>query len=402
MKSWHQPNDLALLGAPPAFAAPLHVGRPNVGRREDLMRRIEGILDRRWFSNAGPVVKEFEQRIQQLLGVRHCIAMCNGTVALEIAIRALGLKDEVIVPSYTFIATAHALQWQGITPVFADIDPATHNLDPRAVEARITPRTTGIIGVHLWGRPCPTEALQELADRRGLALMYDASHAFSCTHGGKRIGNFGRAEVFSFHATKFLHTFEGGAVTTNDDELAARIRLMKNFGFAGYDNVVHVGANGKMPEICAAMGLTGLDSLEEFLAVNRRNHALYREELAQVPGLQLIRYPESDVCNHQYVVVEVQPGFPVRRDDLIRILHAENVLARKYFWPGCHNMQPYRTLYPDAGRHLPATRLVADRVIVLPTGTAMAEDDIRALTRLLAFVAARGAELQPHFAREVS
>src|SRR5436189_3835480 len=189
------------------------------------MARIEDLLDRRWLSNNGPYVQEFEERLADFIGVKHCVAMCNATVALEIVIRALGLEGEVIVPSFTFIATAHALQWQEITPVFCDIDPRTHNLDVAKVEEALTPRTSGIIGVHLWGRACNVEALTEIAERRGLKLIFDAAHALGCSHGGVMIGGFGDAEVFSFHATKFFNTFEGGTVVTDDDGLATRIRL---------------------------------------------------------------------------------------------------------------------------------------------------------------------------------
>ena len=333
------------------------------------MARINDLLDRRWLTNNGPFVQEFEQRVADFLGVKHCIAMCNATVALEIAIRALGLHGEVIVPSFTFIATAHALQWQEITPVFCDVDPATHNLDPAKVEAMITPRTTGIIGVHVWGRPCAIEALSEIAQRRGLKLMFDAAHAFGCSYRGRMIGNFGEAEVFSFHATKFFNTFEGGAVVTNDDELAAKIRLMKNFGFAGYDNVIYVGTNGKMSEVSAAMGLTGLESLDEFIAANRRNYAAYRAGLQDMPGIQLIAYDEAERCNYQYVIVEVDEATAgISRDDLVRVLHAENVLARRYFYPGCHQMEPYRSYFPHAGLLLPETERLTQRVMSLPTG----------------------------------
>jgi dTDP-4-amino-4,6-dideoxygalactose transaminase len=254
------------------FNQALHVGRPNIGDQKRLIERIQGMLERRWLSNGGPLVQEFEEKLSSYLGVKHCIPICNGTVALELAIRALGLAGEVILPSYTFIATAHALQWQGITPVFADIDPATHNIDPASVERMITPRTTGIIGVHIWGRPAPAEALQAIADAHGLQLMFDAAHAFGCSHGGRMIGNFGRCEVFSFHATKFFNTFEGGAIATNDDQLAEKLRLIKNYGFHGPDNIIYLGVNGKMTEVCAAMGLTGLESLEEFIEINRRNY----------------------------------------------------------------------------------------------------------------------------------
>src|SRR5215813_6790969 len=177
-------GDLALFGGRPAFAEPLHVYRPNIGGRARLLERFNQILDSRWLTNDGPFVKEFEQRIADLIGAKHSIAICNGTVALEIAIRALGMTGEVIVPSFTFIATAHALQWQGITPVFCDIDERKHTIDPASVERMITPRTSGIIGVHVWGQPCETEALTEIANKRNLQLLFDASHAFGCSSHG--------------------------------------------------------------------------------------------------------------------------------------------------------------------------------------------------------------------------
>lgn len=366
MKKIHSPQDLAVNGAPPAFAEPLHVGRPNIGNRDGFLRRVETILDNQWLTNNGPMVQEFEQRIAAHLGVKHCIAMCNGTIALEIAIRALGLEGEVILPSWTFVATAHALYWQGITPVFADIDPATHNLDPAAVRRMITPRTTGIIGVHLWGRAAPVDELQAIADEHGLKLMFDAAHAFGSSYKGQSIGSFGACEVLSFHATKAFNTMEGGAVTTNDDELADAMRLMRNFGFKGYDNVIHPGTNGKMIEVCAAMGLANLDGLDAVLDANRRNHQEYRRALAGIPGITLLDYDPAERNSHHYVVLEVGDECPVSRDEIIAALHAENILARKYFWPGCHGMQPYRDLFPHAGLLLPNTCALAERVIVLP------------------------------------
>jgi dTDP-4-amino-4,6-dideoxygalactose transaminase len=383
MKRIRSSADLAVHGAPPAFREPLHVGRPNIGNRERFLERVNQILDDRWLTNNGPMVQELEGRVAEFVGVKHCVAMCNGTIALEIAIRALELGGEVIVPSYTFIATPHALQWQAITPVFADIDSATHNLDPDAVRRKITARTSGILGVHLWGRPALIEPLQAVADEHGLQLMFDASHAFACSHTGTMIGNFGRCEVFSFHATKFFNTFEGGAVVTNDDALAETIRLMRNFGFAGYDDVVHPGTNGKMTEIAAAFGLTSFDDLDRFVETNRRNYRAYQEHIGSIPGLSLLSFDERERNNYQYVVLEVSPEFPVSRDEIVRIFHAENVLVRKYFWPGCHNMTPYRDDDPDAGLGLPMTRLVADRVIVLPTGTAISAHDVVTICDLL-------------------
>jgi dTDP-4-amino-4,6-dideoxygalactose transaminase len=371
MKTIRGRADLAINGAEPAFEQLLHVGRPNIGDRDAFLKYAADIFDRRWLSNDGPLVQEFEARIAQHLGVKHCVAMCNGTIALEIAIRALGLDGEVIVPSYTFVATAHALQWQSITPVFADIDPATHTLSPAAVRRMITPRTSGIIGVHLWGRAAPVAELQEIADEHGLSLMFDAAHAFSCTHQGRMIGSFGACEVLSFHATKFFNTFEGGAVVTNDDTLAGTMRLMRNFGFSGLDQVSHPGTNGKMIEIAAAMGLVNMLAIDDVIAANRRNYLAYRDALRDIPGIGVLEYDERERNNYQYVVLEVAPDCAVPRDRLVDALRAENIMARRYFWPGCHNMEPYRSLFPHAGLVLPATDAVAGSVILVPTGQTM-------------------------------
>jgi dTDP-4-amino-4,6-dideoxygalactose transaminase len=338
-----------------------------------------------------------------MVGVKHCIAMCNGTIALEIAIRALGLSGEVIVPSMTFIATAHALQWQQITPVFCDIDRKTYNLDPKCVEKMITPRTTGIIGVHLFGRPCNIEALAEIAEKHKLKLLYDAAHAFGCSYKGRMIGGFGDAEMFSFHATKFFNTFEGGAIVTNDDSLAGKIRLMKNFGFAGYDNVIYIGTNGKMSEVSAAMGLTGLESLDEFIKVNQRNYRQYKLELEGISGVQLISYDEAEKCNYQYIILEVDEHvIAISRDQLVGILHAENILARRYFYPGCHQMEPYRSYFPHAGLMLSKTEELVERTLSLPTGTAVGHDEISGICQLIRLVVAHGAELKTRLERDKS
>ncbi len=377
-------EDLALAGGPAAFSEPLHVGRPNVGDRERLFARFNDVIDSRWLTNNGPYVRQFEARLAEYLGVRHCIAMCNATVALELTTRALDMGGEVIVPSMTFIATAHALQWQQVTPVFCDVDPQTHTLDPDRVEAMITPRTTGIIGVHLWGRPCRIDRLTRIAERRNLKLVFDAAHALGCTHKGRMIGSFGNAEVFSFHATKFCNSFEGGAVTTDDDELAAKLRLMKNFGFAGYDNVTYIGTNGKMSELSAAMGLTSLESLDQFVAINRRNYQHYRRLLDRLPGVKAVEYDEGERNNYQYVVLEIDEARAgLHRDALLKILHAEQVLARRYFYPGCHRMEPYRSYFPHAGLLLPVTETLVGRVLSLPTGSAVTEAQIEAIASII-------------------
>lgn len=376
--------ELAIFSGRPAFAEPLHVGRPNIGNRARLLERINDALDRRWLTNNGPFVQELELRIAEFVGVRHCIALCNATVALEIVTRALGMQGEVIVPSFTFAATAHALQWQAITPVFCDVDPATHNLDPAMVEAMITPRTTGIMGVHVWGRGCAVEELTAIAERRNLALIFDAAHAFGCTYGGVPIGGFGAAEVFSFHATKFLNSLEGGAIVTNDDALAEKIRLMRNFGFADYDDVSYVGTNGKMNEFSAAMGLTSLEMFDELVEVNERNYKAYVESLAEVPGVQVVRYNPAERLNYQYVVLEIEQATAgLSRDDLRDVLWAEQILARRYFYPGCHRMEPYRSYFPHAGLLLPHTEALTERVLSLPSGTAVGPAEIARCCRIM-------------------
>ncbi len=387
-------TDLSIFGGKPTFNEKLHVGRPNIGNRKRFLERINNILDSKWLTNAGPYVKEFERRITDWVGVKHCIAMCNGTAALENIIRALGLTGEVIMPSFTFIATAHALQWQEITPIFCDISSETHNIDPMQVDKMITPRTSGIIGVHLWGRPCDVEKLSEIAHYHNLKLIFDAAHAFGCSYKGKLIGSFGNAEVFSFHATKCLNTMEGGAIVTNDDKLAEKIRLMKNFGFTDYDRVDYIGINGKMNEASAAMGLTGLESFGDFININLRNYMTYKRKLKGLSGVNLLTYDEKEKCNYHYIVLEIdEKKMHVSRDQLIEILHAENILARRYFYPGCHRMEPYRSYFPHAGLLLSETNKIAKKVIVLPTGMAIDEGKINGICNILRLVIENGSTI---------
>lgn len=394
-------EELAVFGGESAFEKPLHVGRPNIGNRARFEERVRDILDRAWLTNGGRYVREFEGGIAQALGVEHCVAMCNGTVALEVAVRALGMSGEVIVPSFTFVATANALRWQGITPVFADVDPFTHTLDPRRVEELITPRTTGILAVHLWGRACAIDELSDIAKRHGLRLLFDAAHAFGCSYRGRRLGGFGDAEVLSFHATKFLNSLEGGAVVTNDAALASRVRLMKNFGFSDYDRTERLGINGKMNEVSAAMGLTNLESIDEFIAVNRRNHQQYVRELADIPGVDVLRYDESERQNYQYVVLEVEADSAgLTRDEMVTVLHAERVLARRYFFPGCHQMEPYRSERPEGSEpKLPHTERLAARLLSLPTGTGVRGVDIAAICALVRVAMVSGGEVAARLRR---
>jgi len=345
----------------------LCIGKPNVGDRTRLHAHLDDILDRQRLTNNGPLVQEFEQRVAELTHAEHCIATCNGTIALEIAARAAGLIGEVIVPSWTFIATAHALAWMGIKPVFADVDPVSWCIDPQAVKALITPETTGILGVHLFGHFCNVRRLREIADEHRLALLFDAAH----TVGRDRDGVMGDAEVLSFHATKVCNSFEGGAIITNDEEIMGRARLMRNFGFSAQDTVECLGVNGKMSEIHAAMGLTSLDSLKKFIMHNQRNYRLYHLRLNGLPGVKL----RSSADNYHYIVLDVTE----RRDELHRRLQDAQILVRRYFYPGCHRSSPY-----DAdGIQLPVTEDVAGRVLCLPSGMSVGEEDIEKVCRII-------------------
>lgn len=394
MKDKKRIQDLALFGGPALFRQPQHVGRPSLPDRQRLFERISACLDRRQLTNKGPNVLELEREIAAYLGVKHCVAICNGTAALEILIRALGLSGKVIVPSFTFVATAHALSWLGLEPVFCDIDPRTLTIDPAQIEPLITEDVTGIIGVHLWGHPCSIDALGRIARRHRLKLAFDAAHAFGVSTQGRMIGSFGDAEVFSFHATKFYHTFEGGAVTTNNDALADKLRLMRNFGFKGYDNVLCVGTNGKMNEICAAAGLTMLEDLDKLVSANRCRYQIYRKQLSGIDDLEVIAYDEQEKANYQYMVVQIDDAATgLQRDEILRLMHAENILARRYFYPGCHRMPPYESSPTNCPQKLVHTERLCRKVICLPTGSAISESDVRIICRFLKFIFEHSREL---------
>ena len=362
----------------------LQVGQPNVGDRELFNQLVDQIFEQRRFSNNGPLVRALESKICEYLDVQHCILVCNATVGLQIACHALELTGEVIMPAYTFVATPHAVQWQGLRPVFVDVDPASHTIQVDQLEARITDQTSAVLGVHLWGNPCNTTAIESLASKYGLATIYDAAHAFGCRHERQMIGNFGDCEVFSFHATKFFNTFEGGAITTNDAALAGKIRRIRNFGFSETDRATHLGTNGKMPEICAAMGLACFESLDEILAANRSNYEIYREFLHATPGIRLLDYEHHEGTNWQYVVVEIDDEFPLSRDELIEHFKTKGVRAKRYFYPGCHRMEPYNSAYPRQRERLPNTDTLCSRVICLPTGTAVSTPDVHRVCQTIA------------------
>ncbi|MFC4147306.1 aminotransferase class I/II-fold pyridoxal phosphate-dependent enzyme [Micromonospora mangrovi] len=376
---------LALFGAAPAFAAGRVVGRPNPVDRDRFLARMNRALDSEWLSNMGPLMYEFEARIAELAGVRHCVSVCNATVGLQLLVgdpaTGGGPGDEVIVPALTFAATAHAVSWRGLTPVFCDVDPVTGLIDPDHVEQLITPRTRAIIGVHLWGQACDATRLGKIAESNGVRLYFDAAPAVGCSYGDTPVGGLGDAEVFSFHATKIVHSFEGGAVVTDDDALAARLRAARNFGF-GPDGAVHlVGTNGKLSEASAAMGLTSLETLDELVARNRATYDEYRRALAGIPGVRVLEFDGANRNNHHYLMVTVaaqESG--LHRDVLLDVLRAENVGARPYFAQPLHLMQPY--VGPDT-RSLPHAESLCGRLLALPTGPQVDAADVKVISEIV-------------------
>jgi dTDP-4-amino-4,6-dideoxyglucose len=386
-------SELAILGGRPTFAEPLHVGRPNVGDREAVLEAIGEALDERWLSNNGAKLLDFEQRLGAELGGLHCVATCNATLGLQIVLRALGVEGEVVLPALTFVATAHAVEWERLTPVFADVEAESLCMGPAEAAERIGPETGALLGVHLWGRSADPEGLEQLARERGLPLVYDAAHALGCSRGGRPLAAFGDAAVLSFHATKVANSFEGGAVVTADPELAERVATMRNFGFVDEDEIVGLGTNAKMSEAAAAMGLASLDALPSFLAANRRNYRAYAEALGDVPGVRVLPLdPEETNCHH--VGIAIDPAVAgLDRDALRRALVAENVLARRYFYPGCHRVPPYSD---RPAPELPVTEAALEHCLSLPTGTAVSPEDIATIGRIVGLAVSSAAEIKRH------
>lgn len=384
---------LAVLGGAPCFSEDKHVGRPNIGDTEALHTALADILSRRWLTNNGPVVQAFEQRIADLLDVKHCISVCNATIGLQLLIRALELEGEVMVPSFTFPATVQALAWCGLTPVFCDVDWERHLIDPQKIEPLIGQDTVAIMGVHLWGNGCDVNAIDDIAGRHGLKVMYDAAHAFHCSHQGRLFGGFGEAEVFSFHATKFVNCFEGGVVTTNNGDLAQRLRLTRNFGFEAGE-VQCLGTNAKMSEISAAMGMISLDAMDRFTQVNQAHRERYERHLGPVPGIAMTPIVTGERQNYQYVVINVdEDESGLSRDTLMTVLQAERVLARRYFHPGCHRIPPFDKRGYKGSDQLEVTDALCDQVLVLPTGTGVSSEDVDKICEVICIAVDRSEQV---------
>jgi len=369
-------DNLVIFGGKSALSETLHVGRPNKGEHEYFIQLATDILERQWLTNNGPVVREFEEAVACFLDVKHCIAVCNATTGLQLLFHALGLRDEVIMPAFTFVATPHAASWIGLKPVFCDVDERDHNLDPVEVEKLVTPETSAILGVHLWGNPCKVDELSEIAARHDLKVIFDAAQAFGGSYGNKMVGNFGEAEVFSFHATKMIHAFEGGIISTNNSKLAEKLRKMRNFGFSESGVVESLGTNAKLPEMSAAMGLVMLEQLERLGKIATANHQEYAKHLAGIPGIKLID-------GYQYIVIVInQQEAGMSRDELADILIHENVQVKKYFSPGCDCLPPYN----NRNYQLPVTRQLCEQCLVLPSSENVNSKHIKIITDIIRLV----------------
>jgi dTDP-4-amino-4,6-dideoxygalactose transaminase len=365
-----------------AFRDPIYVTRPLLPPLDAVRRLLGDVWDAQWLTNAGVKHQELEEALRRHLGVDQLSLFNNGTIGLMTTLRALELSGDVITTPFTFPATPHALSLTGLTPVFCDIDPVSMTLDPGAVEMAITPTTSAILAVHVYGIPCDVAGLQSVADRHGLRVVYDAAHAFGASVGGRGIGTFGDASMFSFHATKLFHTAEGGAVTCADPALRARIDRLKNFGIVDQEHVDDVGLNGKMNELQAVMGLAVLECVAAEIDRRLAVVDVYRRRLDGVPGLTLAPCVPG-AASVQYFVVRINAQeFRRSRDQVHEALKAHNVFTRKYFYPLCTDYSCYRDL-PSSGRPMPAARAAVSEVLCLPIYGTLPLADVETICDLL-------------------
>ncbi|MBS4096581.1 MAG: DegT/DnrJ/EryC1/StrS family aminotransferase [Sulfuricella sp.] len=350
----------------PRKVPPIYVTQPLLPPLEEFVPYLEQIWENKILTNCGPFHQQLEQALCDHLGVKHLSLFTNGTIALITALQALQITGEVITTPYSFVATAHSLVWNGIKPVFVDIDPLTLNLSPDKIKAAITPQTTAIMPVHCYGRPCDVDRIRKIADEHGLKVIYDAAHAFGVRCRGASVANQGDISVLSFHATKVFNTFEGGAIVCPDAATKQRIDYLKNFGFVDDVTVVATGINGKMNEISAAFGLLQLKRIDEAIRKRKTIDARYREGLAGINGIQCLAEVGGDAANYAYFPILVQPDYPLSRDSLYQRLRENGIFVRRYFYPLISDFPMYREMPSAAHSNLPVARKVAEQVICLP------------------------------------
>jgi len=374
---------------PASFPEPIFVTQPLLAPLSEYLPTLAEIWDAHWLTNGGEKSLALEAELKAYLRVPHLSVFANGTLALLIACRALKLTGEVITTPFTFPATPHSLAWSHLTPVFADIEPRTMTLDPERVAALITPRTSAILGVHVYGMPCHVEELGELAERRGLKLLYDGAHAFGTDYRGIPIGSYGDATMFSFHATKLFHTAEGGALAIRDIQVQRTVDLMRNFGIQSEDTVSEAGINAKMSEVQAAIGLVNLRFVDAERERRSEIRAHYRVRIAAIPDVTLFEIPAGVQNSEQYLIVRVgRQGSPSRRDALQSGLRAFNIMTRRYFYPLCSTFPTYSSLPSSDPKALPVAHRVAEEVLALPLYGALAYDDVEQIADALEYVMA--------------
>lgn len=359
------------------------VTQPALPPLEEFMPYLQEIWDSRILTNGGPMHQKLEQALCEYLGVEHIALFNNGTIALLTALQSLRVTGEVITTPYSFVATAHSLLWNGIKPVFVDIDPLTLNLDPARIEAVITPNTTAIMPVHCYGNPCAVEEIQRIADNYNLRVIYDAAHAFGVRDAGGSLLRHGDLSVLSFHATKVFNTFEGGAIICPDARTKQRIDHLKNFGIVDEVTVVAPGINGKMSEINAAFGLLQLGYIEQAMARRQSIDARYRAALVDVPGIRCVPAVDGIKANHSYFPILIGNEYPLRRDELYELLKQHSIFSRRYFYPLISEFPMYRGM-PSARRdNLPVAAAVAEQILCLPIYPDLADADQERIIALL-------------------
>lgn len=365
-------------------AKQLYVTQPYMPPLTEFIPYLEKIWENKILTNGGPFHQQLEQALCEHLGIEHISLFTNGTLALVTALQALRITGEVITTPYSFVATAHSLLWNGIKPVFVDIDPITLNLDPKKIESAITPQTTAIMPVHVYGSPCSTEEIQKIADNYNLKVIYDAAHAFDVKQNGMSVLNHGDLSVLSFHATKVFNTFEGGAIVSRDAKTKKRIDNLKNFGFVDEVTVIAPGINGKMSEINAAFGLLQLKYADEAIAKRSAIANLYRDGLSMTPGIHLVTQASGEITeNNSYFPIMIERDYPLSRDALYEKLKSQNVYARRYFYPLISEFPMYRSIPTAAPSNLPNAHNAAAKVLCLPIYPDMSQDDTRKIIELV-------------------
>lgn len=353
----------------------IYVTSPLLPPLEEFIPYLEQIWQNKHLTNAGPFHAQLENALAEYLGVKHLSLFSNGTLALLTAFQTLRIKGEVITTPYSFVATSHSLLWNELTPVFADIDPHTFNMDPKSIEALITPQTSAILPVHCYGIPCDVDKIQRIADTYGLKVIYDAAHAFGVKKNGTSVLNYGDLSILSFHATKVFNTIEGGAIICPDARTKQRIDYLKNFGFADETTVIAPGINAKMNEVQAAFGLLQLQHIDAALLSRRTIYERYCTHLAGVSGLTFYSAIQNFEWNHAYYPVLIDSNYPLSRDELYEALKAENIYSRRYFYPLISSFAMYRHLPSARPEHLPVANQLAEKILCLPIYPDMDEEE---------------------------